>query len=265
MAAPAVLPRRPTHPVRPRPGSTPTTALRSAPADARTSAAAVVPASGAVAYQRVLHQVVRRELRLLADLAAWAAPADPRRTAALARHAELIARVLLQHHDTERRLLWPALERSVPASEAPALRGALSDWSARCALVDAQLRDLCTAARQWTVSGAPRARNAFATACLALADAVEEQTAEEERTLLPLLGAHLDPAAWRQVTRAARSDLSAGERMFVLGLALEDACAAERARLLSALPPGRRWAWRLLGRGRYRAAVVRLRGAPPAG
>ena len=50
----------------------------------------------------------------------------------------------------------------------------------------------------------------------------------------------------------------------MLGLALEDACAADRARLLGGLPRATRVAWRTSGARTYRAAVVRLRGAPPA-
>jgi hypothetical protein len=61
-----------------------------------------------------------------------------------------------------------------------------------------------------------------------------------------------------------RSDLSPTEQTLVLGLALEDACAGDRARLLSGLPLARRLAWRTVGSSRFRAAVVRLRGAPPA-
>src|SRR3569833_1896211 len=68
------------------------------------------PVSRAVAYQRVLHLLARRELRLLADLSTWAPGADPARTQALTRHAELIGRVMLHHHRVERDLLWPALQ-----------------------------------------------------------------------------------------------------------------------------------------------------------
>src|SRR4051812_9566782 len=71
----------------------------------------------AVAYQRVLHQVVRREFRLLADLTGWAVADDAQRTAELTRHADLLARLLLQHHATEREHLWPALFRNVPAHQ----------------------------------------------------------------------------------------------------------------------------------------------------
>ena len=43
-----------------------------------------------------------------------------------------------------------------------------------------------------------------------------------------------------------------------------DAMHAFRARLLGGVPRATRLAWRLHGRSRYRTAVVRLRGAPPA-
>ena len=70
----------------------------------------------AVAYQRVLHQLVRRELRLLAELAAWAPADEAERTGALTRHAELIGRVLLHHHAVEREaVVAGAAARASPA------------------------------------------------------------------------------------------------------------------------------------------------------
>ena len=243
MTATAVLPRSPSRP---------------APAAPRAAART----SRAVDHQRVLHQLVRRELRLLAELSTWAPAGESARTTALTGHAELISRVLLHHHRVERDLLWPALGRALPDDEA--LRGKVADWTVRCGRIDHQLRDLATAARQWAVAGTCSARDRFAMACLDLADAVDAQTADEERELHPLLAEHLDAGAWAAITRSVRSELSPREQTLVLGLALEDACADERARLLSGLPPLRRWAWRAVGTGRFRAAVVKLRGAPPA-
>lgn len=236
---------------------TPSAALPPVPAPAGTGS------TRAASYQRVLHQLVRRELRLLGELATWA-PADDRvRAADLTRHAALVGRVLLQHHAVERDRLWPALQQALPQERADQLRPMLAAWTARCAAIDLALRDLGTAARQWSVAPASTARDAFAMACLDVSAAVAAQTEEEERELLPLLG-ELDPAAWAAIRRSVRSGLSPREQRLVLGLALEDACATDRARLLSGLPAGRRLAWRLAGRSRYRAAVVRLRGAPPA-
>jgi hypothetical protein len=217
-------------------------------------------ASPAVAYQRVLHRMVRRELRLVAELAAWAPPGEKHRIAALTRHAELIGRVLLHHHTVEREAVWPALLRAAPAA-----REAVEGWTVRWMWIDAMVRDVATAARQWQVAGTSAAQTTCASACLVLADAVEGQTAEEERLLLPLLGRHLAAEEWAAIAASSHLRLSGPEQLLVLGLTLEDCCPDDRARLLAGLPWSVRAAWRVYGARHYRAAVVRLRGAPPAG
>ena len=206
--------------------------------------------------------MVRREFRLLAGLASWAPADDAVRTAEITRHADLIARVLLQHHATERELLWPALFRSLPDPEAA--RDVVADWTSRTALLDHHLRDLSTVARQWAVAETPPARDAFVRACTRLADDVDAATAAEERDLHPLLSAYLPDGEWTRSPDRADDALSGREQMLVLGLALEDACALDRARLLAGLSPAARTAWRVFGGRDFHAAVVRLRGAPPA-
>jgi hypothetical protein len=220
--------------------------------------------TSAVAYQRVLHQVFRREFRLLGDLTGWAPADDAARASELTRHADLISRVLLQHHAAERELLWPALARSLPPGRDDAARRAVAEWTARAAQLDSALRDLGTVARQWAVATTAPAHDAFRRACHRVADAVETHTDAEETHLLPLLGRHLADGDWAAVQRSARTSLDGREQMLVLGLALEDACAIDRARLLAGLPRSARTAWRVFGSRNFRAAVVRLRGAPPA-
>ena len=110
----------------------------------------------------------------------------------------------------------------------------------------------------------PPARDAFVRACTRLADDVDAATSAEERDLHPLLAAYLPDGEWAAITRRATSPLSGREQMLVLGLALEDACALDRARLLAGLSPAARTAWRVFGGRNFHAAVVRLRGAPPA-
>jgi hypothetical protein len=223
-----------------------------------------VRSTAAVAYQRVLHQAVRREFRMLAELAGWAVAEDAQRVAQLTEHADLLARVLIQHHETERAQLWPALFRNLPASRQDAARTLVADWTSRAALLDHNLRDLSTMARQWAVALNLPSRDGFARACARVADAVEAHTAEEETDLLPLVSMYLPDAEWTAVRRAARTALSGREQMLVLGLALEDACALDRARLMAGLSPAARTAWRVVGVRNFRATVVRLRGAPPA-
>ena len=223
------------------------------------------PTAGrAGAYQRVLHRVLRRELRTLAELLERAPAAEPARTRTLTAHADLVGRLLLAHHRLERDALWPELVAVVPDEHGAAVRAAVADWSVRSARIDAQVRDLATAARQWAVAGSPAARDVVARDARRLADAVDAHTAAEERDLVPLLDAHLDTRRWAAVAAAGSCRLTGGERRMVLGLALEDSSAQERTRLLEGLPRRQRWAWRLAGPGRYRRAVVRLRGEPPA-
>jgi hypothetical protein len=224
----------------------------------------VVRSTSAVAYQRVLHQTVRREFRLLAELASWAPADDPQRAAELTRHADLLGRLLLQHHATERLHLWPALVRNLPAREQSAAREVIADWTSRAAVLDSDLRDLSTAARQWAVAQTRPARDAFVHACGRAAKAVDAHTAAEETHLLPLVARYLPEHEWLAVRRATRNSFTGREQMLVLGLALEDACAIDRARLLAGLPRSVRTAWRVVGRRNFHAAVVRLRGAPPA-
>src|SRR4051812_39229183 len=105
-------------------------------------------ASPAVAYQRVLHRMVRRELRLVAELAAWAPPGEKPRTAALPRPGELMGRVLPPPHTVEGGAVWPALLRAAPAA-----REGGEGWTVRWMWIDAMVRDVATAARQWQVTG----------------------------------------------------------------------------------------------------------------
>jgi hypothetical protein len=138
---------------------------RSAGDDISTSGATLSLRDGAtcraVAYQRVVHRLVRRELRLLADLAAWAPDDEAERTATLARHTELVGKVLLHHHRVERDEVWPALLRALPETALDEVRPELAEWTDRCARIDHMLRDVATAARQWAVAATPPARRAF--------------------------------------------------------------------------------------------------------
>jgi hypothetical protein len=225
---------------------------------------ATAPEGRAAGWERVVHRLVRRELATLADVATWAPDGECARTGTLTCHAELIARVLLHHHAVERGTLWPALLRAVPDEARAAAEDAIGAWTLSCSRIDARLRDLDTAARQWEVAGSCAARNSFAVLCRTLAEDVAAQTAEEEAIVLPLLDAHLTDEEWTTISRTVRCDLSARQRLLVLGLALEDCCAGDRARVLGGLRRSTRLAWRLYGGSRYRSAVVRLRGAPPS-
>ncbi|MPQ96574.1 hemerythrin domain-containing protein [Modestobacter sp. I12A-02628] len=218
-------------------------------------------AAAAVAHQRVVHQLARREFRILVDLAAAAEAGDAVRAGELTMHAELIGGVLQRHHALERDLLWPALLRSVPPRERTRAAAHVGDWTERTAVVGLLLDELVVAAGTWRTTPSEPARAAFTGACARVVEAVVVQTGTEEEALLPLLHAHLSPQDWTRLIRSADDPLTGPERMLVLGLALEDASAGDRARLMASLSPGLRTAWRVHGQRTARSAVERVRGA----
>ena len=143
----------------PRPAAAPSRVPRR---DAATGAPDRQPCR-AVAYQRVLHQLVRRELRLLAELAAWA-PADEAERTADADPARRPARPGAAAPPrggaaTPCGRRCCARSRPDAAAEVRARRRRLDR---RCARIDHMLRDVSTAARQWAVAGTAAARDAFA-------------------------------------------------------------------------------------------------------
>ena len=114
-------------------------------------------------------------------------------------------------------------------------------------------------------TGTAPARDAFALACLDLADAVDAQTAEEEAVLLPLLAEHLSAGDWavdRPVVAlpALRPRAAARARPGARGLLRRRPRPAAQRRSR----PRRGWPGGCTAAQDYRAAVVRLRGAPPA-
>ena len=139
--------------------------------------------------------------------------------------------------------------RAVPADRAAAVRAARRRLDRPLCPVDSHAARRLH--RRASVAG-HRHRVAHATpsppACSALADAVDAQTAEEESVLLPLLAEHLRAGDWAVIARSSHCRLSAREQLLVLGLALEDSSADDRARLLNGVLPATRLAWRMHGR-----------------
>jgi hypothetical protein len=248
----------------PRPPASTSTTPRPAIPLPRTGGERVIRSTPAVRYEELAHQAVRREFFALCELTAWVDPANRARAKQLTGHAELVSRLVLQHHAIERDHLWPALIRQLPAPAQRLADRRVADWTSRATPIDHELRDLGTAGRRWTVAANQPARVAFHRALTEVADTHGTHTFREEVDLLPLLGTYLPAAEWARICAATHTCFSGPEQLHVLGLLLEDATTEDKRRLEQALTPTFRASWRLIGRRRYRTAVVRLRGAPPA-
>ena len=96
--------------------------MHTAPAPTRPSTIIPAPAGAALidtGEMTVVHSMFRREVRLAGDLVRRVEPGDTRRSGMVARHLELVDRLLHHHHVTEDELLWPLLLARAPIDVSP--------------------------------------------------------------------------------------------------------------------------------------------------
>ena len=111
------------------------------------------------------------------------------------------------------------------------------EWTTRCGRIDHMLRDVATAARQWAVAALP----GTARVRLGLPRAGRRGRGPDRRRGAHAAAAAGGPPRTPRTGRPSRSRstrrLTAREQLLVLGLALEDSCAADLRRLLGSLSP----------------------------
>ncbi|MFH8624142.1 hemerythrin domain-containing protein [Streptomyces vietnamensis] len=202
----------------------------------------------------VLHRVFRREIPLLANLVEAAPPGDPRRTAVLADHLDLVLGALGEHHEGEDDLLWPKLrERAAPddsvvsrmADQHEAIAGALA------AAIELSHRWRTQADRDTALLLAESLRTLDRHATAHMDD--------EEAHLLPLMADHITSREWTEVGERGRRSVPKTKILIFLGAILEDATAQERQLFLSQMPAPARLLWRTLGTRLYKRTTARVR------
>jgi hemerythrin-like domain-containing protein len=158
------------------------------------------PAPPAVVDTRdmlVVHQAMRRELRL-APVAVRRTPADDRRQVRrVARHLQELTLGVRLHHEGEDRLLWPKLQARVPERLAP-----LIDLMERQhQTVHALIETVDAQCSRWAAEPDPVHRDQLLATLPQLSGALEEHLAAEERDVLPLAATHLTEAEWPELGR----------------------------------------------------------------
>ncbi|MBK3624026.1 hemerythrin domain-containing protein [Streptomyces sp. MBT49] len=203
----------------------------------------------------MIHQVFRRESRLLAELVQDVAASDTVRAGVLAEHWREYTVGLHAHHTGEDEVLWPALlphldldAEQVLAMEAQhhELTGGLEEvqvlmdrWRSRALVADRD--ELAEALR--------RHRRQL---CAHL-DA-------EEREVMPLVARHVDERVWQAVGERGLAETPKNRLMIALGAIVEDCPPDERREFLARLPLAARVMWKVLGQRQYRRETRRIRG-----
>ncbi|MER7752791.1 hemerythrin domain-containing protein [Kitasatospora sp. NPDC097643] len=203
----------------------------------------------------MIHQVFRRESRLLAELVQEVRPGDTERSRILAEHWRQYAVGLHAHHTGEDEMLWPVLlphldldAEQVLAMEAQhhglsagieEVRGLVERWESRALTED----------RDELVAALHRHHRQL---CAHLD--------EEEREVMPLVALHVNEKQWQAVGERGLAETPKNRLMIALGAILEDSSPEERREFFTRLPLPARVLWRLFGQRQYRRETDRIRG-----
>jgi hemerythrin-like domain-containing protein len=204
----------------------------------------------------VVHQAMRRELRLAPAAVRRAAEDDRRQVRRVARHLEQLTLGVVLHHEGEDRLLWPELEARVPDRVVPLIELMERQHQAVHALVEAVDDRRAT----WAVHPEPAARERLEEALARLAQALDEHLAAEERDVLPLAAAHLTPAEWQELGRDGVAAIPRSQVALAFGTMMYDGDPEVIAAILGQAPAPARLLLPRLGRRAYARHARRLYG-----
>ncbi len=203
----------------------------------------------------VVHRLFRRESRLLVELTAAVPPGDRARARVVVGHLRDYCSGLSIHHGAEDELLWPKLLARVDHDADVVLR-----MEAEHELIAGSVDRVGTAADAWEAVPGVAEREALVAALTAHRTILLEHLDAEETTLLPLAREHLTVAEWQAQGEHFATHTPKSKLLLFLGMALEEADPAERARMLGGMPLPARVLWHTVGRLQYARHIRRVRG-----
>ncbi|MFJ8210467.1 hemerythrin domain-containing protein [Streptomyces sp. NPDC096033] len=203
----------------------------------------------------MIHQVFRRESRLLAELVQDVRAADTARARILAEHWRQYTVGLHAHHTGEDEMLWPVVLPHLDLDAEQVLA------------MEAQHRELTEGMDEvqvlmdrWQARALPADRDELAEALRRHHRQLCAHLDEEEREVMPLVALHVGEEDWKAVGERGLAETPRDRLMIALGAILEDCPPEERREFLARLPVPARVLWKLLGQRQYRRETRRIRG-----
>ncbi|MFJ8160148.1 hemerythrin domain-containing protein [Streptomyces sp. NPDC096136] len=203
----------------------------------------------------MIHQVFRRESRLLAELVQDVRPADTARARVLAEHWRQYAVGLHAHHTGEDEMLWPVLLPHLDLDAEQVLA-----MEAQHRELDEGITEVRGLMDRWQDQALPADRDELAEALRRHHRQLCAHLDEEERQVMPLVALHVNEGQWQAVGERGLAETPKNRLMIALGAILEDSSPQERQEFMARLPLPARVLWRLLGQRQYRRETDRVRG-----
>jgi iron-sulfur cluster repair protein YtfE (RIC family) len=206
----------------------------------------------------VVHGALRRELGLAGPLVRRVAEGDADRAAVVARHLDLVLRMLHHHHETEDEGVWPRL-RDRAGEEVVALVEVMERQHARIDELTCACEELLPV---WARAASGAVGERLATSLEELQVVLGEHLELEERELLGLAEQHLTHDEWEAMGASAQAAFPGKERTLVFGLLEHRADPEIIAQMLASAPAPVRFLVPRLGRRAYRRQAVAVHGTP---
>jgi hypothetical protein len=165
---------------------------------------------------------------------------------------------LHHHHKAEDDVIWPMLDARIGAGGADITR-----METMHSQIGDDIVRVSDDAESWANSADPRRADRFVASLEALCAHLDDHLADEERTIVPLINAHLSLKEWRQfLARGGRFLFVHPKLGLVLaGFVLSPLSAEDRKRFLDNVPLPQRAAFQLFGMRTftgYRAKLYQL-------
>lgn len=201
-----------------------------------------------------VHSAFRREFREAPALIRGVAAGDRPRVAAVGAHVQLMLEMLHHHHEGEDRLVWPKLQRRVPADLAPIVEL----MERQHVGVHAGLDRATEALAAWRVSAAEADRDELATALERVTGPLVEHLDAEEEQLLPIAAQHLSQEEWDELGKEGMAGVPKKQLAAVFGMIMADADPVVIRQMLASAPPPVRLLLPRFAPGAYRRYRRRL-------
>jgi hypothetical protein len=202
----------------------------------------------------IIHQTFRRAYQESAALVRATPTPSSARVAFLADHIDFGLTMLHHHHEGEDEILYPLLEARSPEHAARTEQIDHEHEEVRAKIDAAQVA--CAA---WRTSPSVATANTLADSLDTLNASLVSHLDNEEREIVPLAAVTVTQKEWNSLGKHGVASIPASKRMIAFGMILEPLNDADRAYMLTVLPPPIRLLYRLSGKNAWTKYAKTLR------
>lgn len=207
----------------------------------------------------VVHQALRRELRLAGHVVRRAEGGDTDRARLLTRHLSLVLESLHHHHEIEDEFLWPILRARGGAAVEPIVETMEQQHRS----IDRSVRTITGLIPVWSTRAEVEPRDRLARELRTLHELLDLHLDLEERTVLPLAEEHLSADEWNHIGEEARRRQPRSGRILSFGILDYEGDPAVIASMLGDAPLPVRVLLPRLARRAYRRHAMSIYGGLP--